>query len=173
MALTKQKKHDIVAEVTGLLRASKMTVIAAYPGTTVKAMQKLRKAASENGTTVRVVKNRLVIKALQQDDRFKRIDTNSLTGQLVYAFNSKDEVAAAQVIAQFAKTNPTMAFVGGLSADGALLSATDVTALASLPGKHQLIAAVIATLISPLQGVMSGLSSTLPALLDGVSMRAQ
>src|SRR6185437_3437067 len=95
-----------------------MTVVAAYPGTTVKAMQALRKQARGNGTQLRVVKNRLVIKAIQQNDALKSADTSSLTGQLVYAFNSSDEVAPAQVIANFAKTNPTLEFVGAISADG-------------------------------------------------------
>ena len=67
MALTKQKKNEVVAELGELLAGSKMTVVAAYPGTTVKAMQALRRSARANGTQLKVVKNRLVIKALQHE----------------------------------------------------------------------------------------------------------
>lgn len=172
MALTKQKKHDVVSDVADLLTSSKMTVVAAYPGTTVKALQQLRKNARGNGTKVRVVKNRLVIKAIEQNDKLKGVETGSLRGQLVYAFNSEDEVAPAQIIAQFAKTNPTLEFVGAISADGKFLSADSVKALATLPSKNQLIAEVVATLMSPLHETMNGLSGNLHALLDGVSAKA-
>lgn len=172
MALTKQKKHDVVSDVVDLLASSKMTVVASYPGTTVKSMQQLRKNARDNSTKVRVVKNRLVIKAIEQNDKLKGTETSSLRGQLVYAFNSEDEVAPAQVIAQFAKTNPTLEFVGAISADGKFLSADNVKALATLPSKNQLIAEVVATLMSPLHETMNGLSGNLHALLDGVSAKA-
>src|SRR5580698_8231949 len=98
MALTKKKKNEVVEEVQQLLRTSKMTVITKYEGTTVKAMQQLRAQARDNGTTVKVVKNRLVKKALEQTDSLKAVDTSMLEGMLLYAFNSEDEVAPAQSI---------------------------------------------------------------------------
>lgn len=172
MALTKQKKLDIVAEVAALITESKMTVIAAYPHTTVKAMQQLRREARANGTKIRVVKNRLVVKAISQIDTFKNTDTSSLTGQLVYAFNGDDEVAAAQVIARFAKTNPSLEFVGAINSNGEFFGADEVKALAQLPSKNELIAQVVVALSSPLDQVINGLSGNLHALLDGVSLKA-
>lgn len=172
MALTKQKKQEVVSEIADLLASSKMTVVAAYPHTTVKAMQALRKQARSNGTAVRVVKNRLVIKAIQQNDKLKGADTSTLNGQLMYAFNGDDEVAPAQIIAEFMKTNPTLEFVGAISADGTFLSREEVTALAALPGKSQLIAEVVAMLNSPLNDVVNALSGNLHALLDGVEAKA-
>ena len=172
MALTKDKKNEVVAEVAELLGSSKMTVVAAYQGTPVKALQSLRRQSSENGTQLKVVKNRLVIKALQANETLKGADTSSLTGMLLYAFNSEDEVAPAQVLANFAKTQPTLEFVGAYSGEGKFLSADEVKALATLPSKNELIAQVLATLTSPVNDVMSGLSGNLHALLDGVEAKA-
>ncbi len=172
MALTKQKKSEVVADIAELLVSSKMTVVATYKGTTVKSMQALRKAARGNDTEMRVVKNRLVIKALQQNDALKAVDVSALNGQLIYAFNSRDEVAPAQAIAAFAKTNPTLEFVGAISADGTFLSKDEVKSLAALPGKNQLIAEVVAMLNSPLNDVVNALSGNLHALLDGVEAKA-
>jgi large subunit ribosomal protein L10 len=172
MALSKQQKNDVVSEVAELLSSSKMTVVAAYPGTTVKAIQQLRRDAHDNGTTVRVVKNRLVIKALQQSDTLKGVDTSELKGQLLYAFNSEDEVAPASSLHTFAKQNPSIKFVGAITAEGKFISADEVTALAKLPGKNEMIASVIATLNSPVNDVLSGLSGNLHALLDGVEAKA-
>lgn len=172
MALTKQQKQDVVAEVAELLAASKMTVVAAYPSTTVRVIQQLRKDARENGTKVRVVKNRLVLQALRQIDTLKDVDTSKLTGQLLYAFNGEDEVAPAQILDRFAKLNPSIVFVGAISAEGKFLAADEVKALATLPGKNELIAQVIATLGAPLNDVINGLSGNLHALLDGVEAKA-
>lgn len=172
MALSKQQKNDVVSDVAELLASSRMTVVAAYPGTTVKAIQQLRRDARENGTTVRVVKNRLVIKALQQNDTLKDVDISELKGQLLYAFNSEDEVAPASSLHTFAKQNPSIKFVGAITAEGKFISADEVTALAKLPGKNEMIASVIATLNSPVNDVLSGLSGNLHALLDGVEAKA-
>ena len=172
MALTKTEKQAVIDEVADLLGASKMTVVAQYQGTTVKAMQALRRQARDNGTTVKVVKNRLVRQAALKHDALKGTDTSNLEGMLLYAFNDGDEVAPAQVLDAFAKTNPTIKFVGAISAEGKMLTADEVKALAGLPSKGDLIAQVVATLLSPVHDVINGLSGNLHALLDGVADKA-
>lgn len=172
MALTKEKKDAVVTEISGLLADSKLTVVAEYKGTPVKAMQTLRRQARDNGTKVQVVKNRLIIKALQGNSATKETDTSALTGMLLYAFNSADEVAPAQVLANFAKTQPTIQFVGAVTAEGAFMSADNVKALASLPSKPQLIAGIINTLNSPIMGVMSGLNGNLHGMLDAIAAKS-
>lgn len=168
MALSKIQKDEVVSEVSDLLGTSKMTVVAKYQGTTVKALQTLRREARANGTRVKVVKNRLVIKAIQANDTLKGIDTSELQGMLLYAFNADDEVAPAQVLNTFAKANPTLEFVGAITGEGKFIGADEVKALADLPSKDQLIAQVVATLLSPVNDVVNGLSGNLHALLDGV-----
>ncbi len=172
MALTKDKKHKVVKEVSDALAESKMTVVAKYQGTTVKAIQQLRRDARDSGTKLRVVKNRLVKQALQNVDSLKDVDTSQLTGQLLYAFNMQDEVAPAQALATFAKQNPSIEFVGAITAQGKFIGADEVKALATLPSKETLIAQVIATLQAPLNDTVSALSGNLHALLDGVSAKA-
>jgi len=172
MALTKNEKHDVVAEIADLLSSSKMTVVAKYEGTTVKALQQLRRDAKTNGTKVKVVKNRLVIQAVKATDALKDADTSALNGMLLYAFNGEDEVAAAQVLNTFAKANPTLEFVGAISADGSFVDAAGVKALAGLPGKNQLIAGLINLLNSPVKGVMGSLGGNLHGLLQGLEAKA-
>ncbi len=172
MALTKQEKNEVVKQVSDTLSSSKMTVVAKYEGTTVKAMQELRRNARDNGTKVQVVKNRLVIKALQASDTLKDIDVSVLNGQLLYAFNSEDEVAPAQVLNSFAKQNPSIEFVGAITAQGKFIDANEVKALAALPSKDALIAQVVATLTSPVNDIVNGLSGNLHALLDGIEVKS-
>ena len=171
MALSKDKKSDVIEEVSTLLGDSKLTVVAAYQGTTVKALQQLRRDAKSSATAVKVIKNRLVIKAIEKHEALKDTDTSALKGQLLYAFNNEDEVAPAKALAEFAKTNPTLIFVGAIGPDGAFMSAEEVTALATLPSKTQLIAGIINTLNGPTNQVMSGLGGNLHGLLDAIAAK--
>jgi large subunit ribosomal protein L10 len=173
MALSKDKKNQVVLEIAELLQNSKMTVVTKYQGTTVKSLQVLRREARINGTTVKVVKNRLVIKALKQHDKFKHTDTTALEGMLLYAFNSDDEVAPAQSIAQFARTTPTLEFVGAITGDGSFLGADDVKFLASLPSKDQLRGILVGTFAAPLTGFVNVLAGNVRGIYNVLNARAE
>lgn len=172
MAISRDKKNQMVAEATSLLESAKTTVFAQYQGLGVSDIQSLRKSARESGVTIKVVKNRLIRVALESIDTYKDTDKSPLVGQLLYAVSSEDEVAPAQVLNNFAKTNPALQIAGGFSGEGKLLTAEEVKALAGLPSKSQLIAEVVAQLLSPVHDVTNALSGNLHALLDGVEAKA-
>jgi len=173
MALTRDEKNQVVADVSELLGKSKLTVVAAYQGTGVKQMQELRRNARESGTVVKVVKNRLLRQALLATDSLKDTDTNALTGQLLYAFNAEDEVAPAQALANFAKANPTIEFVGAITPEGQFMTVEDVKVLAALPSKDQLRAQLVGTLGAPLSGFVNVLSGNIRGVLNVMSARAE
>lgn len=173
MALTKEQKQEVVEEIKNLLSNSKMTVLASYKGTPVKSMQKLRKSAGENGTTIKVVKNRLVVKAMESIDELKDVQTEQLKGQLLYAFNTEDEVAPAQVLFNFSKEAPNIEFVGAITADGQLLGADEVKSLANLPSKEQLRSMVVGTLKAPLSGFAAVTSGNLRGLITVLNAKAE
>ena len=172
MAISRDKKQTLVADMSELFANSKMTVFATYQGLSVADIQALRAQAREAGVVIKVVKNRLVRVAMSTQDTYKDTDTSRLTGQLIYAFSDADEVAPAQVMNEFAKTNPNLVFAGAFSGEGIALSADEVTALASLPSKNELIAQTIAQLLSPVHDVTNALSGNLHALLDGIEAKA-
>jgi large subunit ribosomal protein L10 len=173
MALSKDKKSTIVSEVTDLISTSKMTVVADYRGVNVKSMQALRKSAKTNGTTVRVIKNRLVIQALKSADNYKTTDTSALKAQLLYAFNASDEVAPAQAISNFAKSEPNLKFVGAITGEGKFIGVEDVKALASLPSKEQLRAMLVGTIAAPLSGFVNVINGNLRGFLNVLDARSK
>lgn len=173
MALTKDKKQAVISEVAELLQSSKLTVVAKYQGTGVKAMQKLRRDARDNGTRVKVVKNRLVKQALQNTDGLKDVDTTALEGMLLYAFNSEDEVAPAQSLHAFAKKNPTLEFVGAITDEGQFIEAGDVKALANLPSKEQLRGMLVGTISAPLSGFVGVMSGNVRGVLNVLNARSE
>ena len=172
MAISRDKKNALVAEMSDLFANSRLTVYAQYDGLSVADVQQLRRAAREAGVVIRVVKNRLVRVAMVNNKQYKDTDTSALVGQLLYAASSEDEVAPAQVLDKFAKTHPALQLMGAFSGEGKALSAEDVKALAGLPSKSQLIAQTIAQLLSPVHDITNALSGNLHALLDGVEAKA-
>lgn len=172
MAITRDKKQALVGEISDLFASAKMTVFAKYQGLSVADVQDLRRAARESGVVIKVVKNRLVRVAMSENKTYKDIDTSVLTGQLLYAVSADDEVAPAQVLDGFMKSHPELEFVGAFSSEGNLLAASEVKSLAGLPSKPQLIAEVVAQLLSPVHDVTNALSGNLHALLDGVEAKA-
>ena len=172
MAISRDKKNTLVADMSEMLASSKMTVFAQYQGLSVAEVQELRAAAREAGVTIKVVKNRLVRVALSTVATYKDTDTTPLSGQLLYAISTEDEVAPAQVLDKFTKTHPALQFAGAFSGEGKLLSVDEVKALAGLPSKNQLIGQVVSQLLSPVHDVTNALSGNLHALLDGVEAKA-
>lgn len=172
MAISRDKKQALVGEINDMLTSSRMMVFAAYQGLSVADLQELRAAARESDVTVKVAKNRLVRVALGNNEKLKDVDTSDLTGQLLYAASSEDEVAPAKILYDFAKKHDALQIAGGVSGDAELLSSDDVKALAGLPSKDQLIAQTIEQLLSPVHEITNGLSGNLHALLDGIEAKA-
>ena len=172
MAISKDKKSQLVAELNELLGNAKMTVFAQYQGISVADLQVLRRAARDAGVKIKVVKNRLVKVAIQDIENLKNIDTAEMKGQLLYAISSDDEVAPAQVLDKFAREHPELKSIGAFSGQGASLSAEEVKSLAGLPSKEQLIGQVIDMLLSPVNDITNALSGNLHNLLDGLADKA-
>ena len=173
MAISKEKKNTLVADLTELLSSAKTTVYAKYQGLTVADLQELRKAAREAGVKIKIVKNRLVRVAMGQIAVYKDTDTTGLTGQLLYAVSDSDEVAPAKVLAEFAKTHEALELIGGFSDLGNALSKAEIKDLASLPSKNELIAQVVAQLLSPVTDSVSGLSGGVSGIISGLEAHAK
>jgi len=172
LARTKESKNQVVDEVKSLLSSSKLTVAAHYSGTKVTQMLQLRHQAKDSGTTIMVVKNRLFKRALI-DSGFKvAAESMPLSGQLVFAFNPDDEVAPAQALANFAKTNPQIELVAALNSDGQIIESSDLVMLASLPTKEQLRGQLIATLSAPFNNLVGVLSASNRRILYLLKARA-
>lgn len=172
MAISRDKKTALVTEFSTILANSKMTVGASYNGTSVADLQTLRRQAREQGVEIKVIKNRLVRAAMRQSQGFEKTDTDLLVGQLIYAYSFDDEVAPAQVLDKFSQSVPSINLVVGFDSTGTMLDTLEVKALANLPSKPQLIAQVVAQLISPLHDVTNALSGNLHSLLDGIEAKA-
>lgn len=173
MALSKEQKDAVVEEVTSTLQTTKITVFATYAGIGVQDLQNLRRQAKENGTVIKVVKNRLVAQALKNVEAYKDSDVSLLNGQLLFAFNAEDEVAPAQSLNDFAKKHPNLKFVGAYSENGELMDGDSVKQLAGLPSKDQLRGQVVGTIAAPLSGFVNVMAGNLRGLVNVLNARSE
>jgi len=173
MAITRDKKNTLVAELTELFASAKGSVGASYTNLSVADMQELRGEARKENVVIKVVKNRLVRVALSLDDKLKNADTSLLTGQLVYAFSSEDEVAPAQILAKFAKKHTDLQLVVGFDASGLTQDTATVRALAELPSKDQLRGQFVGILSAPLTQFLAVSNGTQRGFAQVLSQRAE
>jgi len=173
MAISRDKKNTLVAELAELFATAKGSVGAAYTSLSVADMQELRAAARATNVVIKVAKNRLVRVALADNDKFKAADTSLLTGQLVYAFSSDDEVAPAQVLAKFAKKHPELKLVAGFDGTGASLDTATVATLAELPTKDQLRGQLVSVIAAPLTQFLGVANGAQRGFAQVLSQRAE
>ena len=146
MSINRSEKEAVIQEVTDLAAKAQTLVMAEYRGITVADMTELRSKARSNGVALSVLKNTLVRRAVAGSSFESVVD--QMTGPLIYGF-SEDAVAAAKVVADFAKTNDKLVIRGGVY-DGKALDANGVKQLASIPSKEVLLSQLCGLLMSPI-----------------------
>ncbi len=146
MSLSLKDKKAVVERVSAVLSESQTAIVAEYRGLTVEKMTSLRREAREAGVFLQVVKNTLARRAVKGSD-FECLDEH-LIGPLALAA-SEDPVAAAKVLSKFEKANDVFSIkIGAMS--GALLSQQEISALAKLPGREELLATLLGTMQAPI-----------------------
>lgn len=145
MGLSLKQKQDMVAEVGEQIAKAQSVVIAEYRNLTVSDMTDLRRKARGAGVYLRVVKNTLARRAVV-DTPFSGL-ADRMVGPLAYGISS-DPIAAAKVLSDYARSNDKLVIKGGAMANQ-VMSAKDVTALASMPSREQLLATLMGTMRAP------------------------
>jgi large subunit ribosomal protein L10 len=125
---------------------SQTLALAEYRGLTVEHLNALRKTARERGVYLHVLKNTLARRAVKGTPF--EVAAESMSGPLIYGF-SEDAVAAAKVIADFAKGNDKLVVRAG-ALNGKALDANGVKALAAVPSKEVLLTQLAGLLQSPI-----------------------
>jgi len=169
MAITREKKEAQVKQLVSEFDRSKMTVLADYQGLSVADVQELRGLLKEQSSGMKVAKNNLVRLAASKSEGLKKVDPNIFIGPVALIFGYEDEVAPAQVVANFAKKHPTLEILRAVDADGNVLEAERVKHLASLPSKQQLHGQVVGTMAAPISGFVRVLGANISGLVQVIN----
>ena len=146
MALNREAKAAVVAEVSAEVAKAQTIVVAEYRGLEVGAITALRKQARNQGVYLRVLKNTLARRAVAGTP-FEGL-SDKLVGPLIYGLSS-DPVAAAKVLNTFARDNDKLVLKAGAMANS-VLDESAVKALATMPSREELLARLLATMQAPI-----------------------
>ena len=147
MSLNRNEKAAVVADVSAQVGKSQTLALAEYRGLTVAHLDALLRQASDKGVYLHVLKNTLARRAVAGTPF--EVAGERMVGPLIYSF-SEDAVAAAKVLADFAKGNDKLVIKGGAYA-GKALDVDGIKALAAIPSREVLLAQVAGLLKSPIQ----------------------
>jgi large subunit ribosomal protein L10 len=155
LSLNLEDKKAVVAEVSAQVANAQTIVLAQYSGVRVGSMTTLRAEARKQGVYLRVLKNTLARRAVA-DTPFAPL-ADQMVGPLVYGM-SADPIAAAKVLNTFAKSNDKLVIKGGSYA-GQVLDQAGVQALATIPGREELLAKLLGVMQAPVSGFARALAA--------------
>ncbi len=162
MAKTRQEKEAIVAQLADMFRDMKAAAFSSISGYTMAQSDELRSSAAEKNVKVMIAKKTLLANAAKEAGL--DIDPASYEGSILTAVSFGDEVAAAKLLKDFQKTNEEFKLVAGVL-EGKGLTAEEVTQLASLPSKDELLAKMVGSLNAPVSGFVNVLAGNLRGLV--------
>jgi large subunit ribosomal protein L10 len=151
-------KVEVVDEVKTRVSAATASIVSEYRGLTTAELAELRTTLAAAGGDYRIFKNTLVRIAIDGGDY--QLLSEYLSGPSALTFVQGDISAVAKALRDFSRNNPLLVIKGGL-ADGSLLSAGDLAALADLPPREVLLARLAGALAAPMQQ-LAGLLQALP-----------
>lgn len=171
MAISRERKEELVTQYTSLLSGSQVAIAVDYSGLTVSAITELRNQLRRYGVEMHVTKNRLLKKSLEQCSF--PVPEKDLLGPTAIVFLGETIAAPTMVLTEFARVNKrTFRIKGGVS-HNAILTADQVSELARLPSREVLLAQVLGGLQAPISGLVHVLTGTLRGLLYVLKARAE
>ena len=167
--MKKSEKEQLVSELAQKLRGASALYFTDFTGLNVKRMTDLRRRLRKSGVEYVVIKNTLALRAVNESG----LVSERLKGPTGLVL-SRDAVAAAKLLSDFAKENDARPTVKGGLLDGRALNTAQVKQLATMPSREQMLAELGAGLQSPMAafvGALNGLLYMFAGALE--ALRAQ
>ncbi len=162
MAITRSQKESILSELKDGFKKSASLVFVKNNGVDVNSLNRLKKELKKGSVDLKVAKKTLIALALK-DQGIEDFPETIMDGPIMVAMSFEDQIAAAKALKAFMKGNEKLEFTGGVFGT-TVYDKQQVTQLASLPSKEELLS----TLLSRLQGPLYGLHNALQYHLRGL-----
>ena len=162
MAKSRQVKTESLNDLSTHLRTAKSVVFANFQGLKVKETEELRNKCRAENIYFVATKKTLLAKALKEAGI--AADVKNFEGGVAAIFGLQDEVAPAQLTAEFAKKHDVVKLFGGIL-EGHFIDGVKVNELAKLPSKQQLLGQLVGTLNAPVSGFVNVLAGNLRGLV--------
>ena len=140
------RKQQIVDEVKQKIDRAKLMVIFDFTGIDANAMADFRKEIRKKDAEIKVIKNTILYRACNGTELYDKIDIFKGPSAVIFAY--EDIVAAAKALKEFLKENEKAKVKAGL-VEGSYATPEKIDELASLPGREELLAQLLATMMAP------------------------
>lgn len=147
--MTREIKEQEIASISDKFGRSKAAFLVDFKGMDVESVTKLRKTLKPVNAEMKVVRNTLAIRALNNHPTMKPVLEEKLVGTNAVVFAFEDPSATAKVLAKFGDDIEAFQLKHGVM-DGAALDQKGIKYLATLPGKNELRAMLLGTLAAPM-----------------------
>lgn len=151
MAITKQKKQDILAKIKDALEGAASVVFVHFKGLSVGDTSAMRKSLKGDGVSYYVAKKTLIERALSEKGYTGTLP--ELPGEIALAWSSEDPTSAARGIFDHGKKHKDALSIAGGVFEGSFLDARAMTAIATIPPVPVLRGMFVNVLNSPIQGM--------------------
>jgi len=156
MAVTRADKQAELEQIEKALKGSESAILVDYKGMNVPQVTELRRQLRAAKASYTVVKNTLAKRALKGTP-FEPLDVH-FAGTTAVAYTAKDPVALAKALTTFAKSAPAVQIKAAV-VQGRAIKPSEVTDLATLPGKPELYAKLLFLLQAPMVQLVSVLNA--------------
>ena len=170
MAKDRAAKEALREELAGRFNSAQAAITAEYSGISANELAGLRADLRKIDTEFKVIKNRIAKKAIEGSANGSESLKDRLSGPVGVAYLNGDVAAGAKAMLAFAKSNEKFRVTGGVL-DGRALSVAEIKALSELPGKEELLAKIIGTLVSPHRGLLhclNGVGTNLVRVISAI-----
>ncbi len=169
--MQREKKAEIIEELQTELSGCDIGILTNYRGLTNTEMTALRRKIQESDGAYTVVKNTLARFAA---DRVGRADLAELfDGPVAVAFGHGDATGLPKVLAEFVRTAGTTVSIKGGFLPDRILTAAEVSQLATLPSREVLVAQLLGGLQAPIAGLIRCLAAPMRGLAGVLQARIE
>ena len=166
MPKSKQQKQEILESLKENLDKQQAMVFVDYKGLKVADMSNLRKQLKQVGSRLVVAKKTLLSKVLKE--KGIEADLKGMQGQIAAIFAFEDPVVPMKTTHTFGKTNENLKILGGYF-ENEIQSANQITVIANLPTREQLLGQLVGTLAAPISGFATVLQGNIKGLVVALS----
>lgn len=156
--MTKQEKAQYIDNLVQELSDSNVFYLADTSGLTVDVVNSLRRRCFQSNIKMRVVKNTLLVKAMDRVDGKNYGDLKEILSGATSIMFCEVSNAPAKLIQDFRKKNDKPILKGAYIHEATFVGDNQLDTLVSLKSREELIGEIIGLLQSPAKNVVSGLT---------------
>ncbi len=166
MALTKERKKEIIKELDQKMDDQKVVIFTGFKGSKNKDLSELRRELKGFDSSLTVAKKTLM--KLVFEKKGLEVDYGKLEGEVAVVFGFQDEIMPAKTLLNFSKKNPNIKIIGGIL-EGDFKNSEEIINLAKLPSREEILARLVGTVQSPMTGFVSVLEGNIKGLINVLS----